>query len=122
MTAADRELSVAYRKAIANDPCAYCRGNGEHDDHVHPLSQGGTDHWWNLVRACSRCNLEKANRTVEQWLAARGYPVETANAWLSRPRWMPIPTTKARWIPAPAVEPLATVTELRPRREQREAA
>lgn len=51
-----------------------------------------------------------------------GYPVETANAWLSRPRWMPLPTTKARWIPAPVAEPLATVTELRPRRQQREAA
>lgn len=51
-----------------------------------------------------------------------GYPVETANAWLSRPRWMPLPTTKAQWIPAPQPEQLATITELRPRRDERVAA
>lgn len=55
-----------------------------------------------------------------------GYPVETANAWLSRPRWMPVPTREARWIPALIAGPLATVTEMRPaqpaRKPQREAA
>ncbi len=43
-----------------------------------------------------------------------GYPVETANQWLNRPRWMPLPTTTARWIPAPLPGSLANVTELRP--------
>ncbi len=42
-----------------------------------------------------------------------GYPVETANAWLGRPRWMPIPTREARRIPAPITGPLATVTPIR---------
>ena len=53
-----------------------------------------------------------------------GYPVETANQWLNRPRWMPLPTTTARWIPAPLPGVLATVTELRPtrRHEHQEAA
>jgi len=59
MTAEDRELSVAYRLAIANDPCYYCGAPGEHDDHYHALARGGTDHWWNLVRACARCNHQK---------------------------------------------------------------
>jgi 5-methylcytosine-specific restriction endonuclease McrA len=55
----DRHLSVEYRKAIANDPCFYCGGKGEHDDHFFPLAKGGTDHWYNLVRACESCNLSK---------------------------------------------------------------
>jgi 5-methylcytosine-specific restriction endonuclease McrA len=35
-------------------------------DHVHPLSQGGTDRWVNVVTACKRCNNHKAGRTPEQ--------------------------------------------------------
>lgn len=35
-------------------------------DHVRPLSQGGRDHWKNVVTACKRCNNHKADRTPEQ--------------------------------------------------------
>ncbi|NND45552.1 MAG: HNH endonuclease [Xanthomonadales bacterium] len=35
-------------------------------DHVNPLSQGGKDHWANVVTACKRCNNHKAGRTPEQ--------------------------------------------------------
>jgi 5-methylcytosine-specific restriction endonuclease McrA len=60
LTAEERELSDAYRLAIANDPCTYCGDPaGEHTDHVFPLAKDGTDHWWNLARACSSCNREK---------------------------------------------------------------
>ena len=53
MDGTDRLLSVCYRLAIRNDPCFYC-GSPEtaHVDHFFPLAKGGTDHWWNLVRAC----------------------------------------------------------------------
>lgn len=63
MSAVDRRISVDYRRAIATDPCWYC-GNGvaAHVDHYFPLSKGGTDHWYNLVRACERCNLSKHAR------------------------------------------------------------
>ncbi len=50
--------------------CLYC---GEHfdtgnlsRDHVTPVSQGGADHWNNVVTACVRCNSHKAGRTPEQ--------------------------------------------------------
>ena len=60
MTREDRELSVAYRLAIANDVCFYCKERpGEHDDHYQSLANGGTDHWWNLVRSCPPCNWRK---------------------------------------------------------------
>jgi 5-methylcytosine-specific restriction endonuclease McrA len=59
MSAMDRALSRAYRLAIAGDPCFYCGGPGEEDDHYQALAAGGTDHWWNLVRACRSCNARK---------------------------------------------------------------
>lgn len=34
-------------------------------DHVRPLSQGGPDHWNNVVTACTHCNNRKAGRTPE---------------------------------------------------------
>lgn len=35
-------------------------------DHVVPRSCGGIDSWDNLVLACVRCNVRKANRTPDQ--------------------------------------------------------
>ncbi|MFT3689652.1 HNH endonuclease [Paenirhodobacter sp.] len=35
-------------------------------DHVVPRSKGGTSSWKNIVAACSRDNLRKANLTVKQ--------------------------------------------------------
>ncbi len=50
--------------------CMYCGEQFNHSmlsrDHVTPLSQGGFDHWNNVVTACIRCNNFKAGRTPEQ--------------------------------------------------------
>lgn len=60
------EATVArsYRLAISKDPCYYCGKFASimHDDHYYPLSKGGTNHWYNLVRACHNCNGSKWNR------------------------------------------------------------
>ncbi len=56
----DLALSDAYRAAIASDACSYCGGPAKHTDHVFPVALGGTDHWWNLTRACEPCNKRKA--------------------------------------------------------------
>jgi hypothetical protein len=60
MTDLDRQQSVARRRDIKNNPCFYC-GTAETSDtdHFFPLAKGGTDHWWNLVRACDPCNSRK---------------------------------------------------------------
>jgi hypothetical protein len=56
----DRLLSALYRLAIRDDPCYYCGSPvTDHTDHFFPLAKGGTDHWWNLVRACEHCNCSK---------------------------------------------------------------
>jgi 5-methylcytosine-specific restriction endonuclease McrA len=41
-------------------------------DHQTPLSRGGADVASNRVTACSRCNHEKANNTVEEYRALKG--------------------------------------------------
>lgn len=35
-------------------------------DHVHPRSLGGPTTWTNIVCACQKCNMEKANKTLAQ--------------------------------------------------------
>lgn len=69
LDATDREMSSAYRQAIACDPCTYCGETREqmHIDHVLPLAKGGTEHWWNLASACAPCNWSKNAKTVEEW-------------------------------------------------------
>jgi 5-methylcytosine-specific restriction endonuclease McrA len=63
----DRQLSRAYRLAIANDPCHYCKQHKAEmqDDHKLALAAGGTDHWWNLTRACKDCNKKKFDKPYE---------------------------------------------------------
>jgi len=55
--------------------CLYCGRDYQHNqhkvmeltrDHVKPTSQGGRDHWANVVTACRRCNTHKGGRTPEQ--------------------------------------------------------
>jgi len=47
--------------------CQYCGAQGEMTfDHVLPRSRGGRTTWENVVAACSRCNLKKANLTLRQ--------------------------------------------------------
>ena len=50
--------------------CMYC-GNRFNKreltrDHITPISQGGRDHWKNVISACKRCNHHKGGRTPEQ--------------------------------------------------------
>jgi 5-methylcytosine-specific restriction endonuclease McrA len=56
--------------------CAYC---GEasallHQEHVLPISRGGTDGIGNLVPACPDCNLAKGDRTVMEWALGKKAP------------------------------------------------
>lgn len=70
----DRELSAARRLAIKDDPCYYCGQRTEtmHDEHYLPLSKGGTDEWFNLVRACSTCNQSKYTKCGTVFMIQEG--------------------------------------------------
>ena len=72
MTAQDKIESIEWRKLIAEDPCLYC-GTADAEvyetDHFISIANGGTDHWWNLVRACQSCNRAKLAMNGEEFLA-----------------------------------------------------
>lgn len=71
MVREDIAISVDYRRAIRKDRCFYCgAADTAHTDHFFPLAKGGTDHWWNLVRACKACNLSK-NAHCGTWFLLR---------------------------------------------------
>lgn len=61
MSEEDKEISRGYRQSLEDIPCHYCGllKDKMHIDHFFPLAKGGTDHWYNLVPACSDCNLSK---------------------------------------------------------------
>ncbi|MEU0783535.1 HNH endonuclease signature motif containing protein [Streptomyces sp. NPDC006173] len=76
MDVLDRQLSIAYRRAIRQDSCTYCsrrRMGDMHVDHFFPLAKGGTDHWWNLAQSCGPCNRHKHDR-CGTWLILRRGP------------------------------------------------
>jgi 5-methylcytosine-specific restriction endonuclease McrA len=96
--------------------CQYCGKTGTAKeltfDHVIPRSKGGETNWLNIVSACYKCNLKKANRTPEQ-----------ANMKLFkkpyRPKWTPVfiarltASDPISWAPyIESKEPSDTIVEL----------
>lgn len=53
-----------------NYTCAYCgvRGVKLELDHIVPYSKGGEDTIENLTTSCVKCNRQKQNKTVEEFL------------------------------------------------------
>lgn len=48
---------------LAVDECHYCSTIALMTrDHIVPASLGGPDGGWNIVKACPRCNYEKADK------------------------------------------------------------
>lgn len=46
-------------RVLLADPCAYCGGESQHIEHVHPRALGGPDDDENKVGACASCNSRK---------------------------------------------------------------
>ena len=47
--------------------CQYCGAKGDLTfDHVVPRARGGTTTWENVVAACSKCNLKKGSKPLNQ--------------------------------------------------------
>ncbi|MEQ4720103.1 RNA-guided endonuclease IscB [Nonomuraea sp. B19D2] len=53
--------------------CVYCGATGVPltIDHIHPRSRGGSDRISNLTLACMRCNQDKNNLPVQEFLVGR---------------------------------------------------
>lgn len=80
-TAEDRAESIAWRKLIKDDPCFYCgAAETHHVDHYISLANAGTEHWWNLVRACRTCNHRKNRMNGDEFLSLLGRTDTTRSA------------------------------------------
>jgi 5-methylcytosine-specific restriction endonuclease McrA len=62
------DVTDAYARVLAGDPCSYCRQAAEHVDHIVAISRGGDHAWDNLTASCSRCNRVKYNATLLAFL------------------------------------------------------
>ena len=67
--------------------CAYC---GTKDvplqlEHIHPKSKGGSDRISNLTLACEKCNQEKGNSSIEQFLADKPDLLKTIKSQAKAP-------------------------------------
>lgn len=53
--------------------CQYCGKTNEplEADHIVPISKGGTDDLTNLTTACGKCNRQKKDKSVDEFMAWR---------------------------------------------------
>ena len=68
-TSFNKTRNIVYQKFQKR--CAYCGKNIEyktfHIDHIKPRKSGGDNKLYNYNPSCAKCNLEKANRTIEEY-------------------------------------------------------
>lgn len=72
LTPEEIRQSIEHRKVIKDNPCFYCGKHKKymHDDHMLPVSRGGTDVAANIVRACADCNIRKGSKTATEFMRA----------------------------------------------------
>lgn len=100
-----REIAISRRGVLARDGhrCQYCGARAETLDHVVPRSRGGAHTWENVVAACRRCNVHKADRLLDETRLRLARPP-------ARPRhgsWFtvtagPVPDQWRPWLPVAA--------------------
>lgn len=65
------KVQLEQRMSVFGFRCAYCGGSFDHIDHVKAISKGGYHCLSNLRPACKRCNQEKHNMFLIDWLKSR---------------------------------------------------
>lgn len=58
-------IAVMQKSGSVCSACGF--GDDLHVDHILPLSRGGTNDLDNLQMLCSRCNLSKGTKTMDEW-------------------------------------------------------
>ena len=67
-----KRLAIYLRDGLA---CVYCGDSIEQGarfqlDHIIPVEKGGSNHQFNLVTCCDRCNVAKGERRVQEFVTA----------------------------------------------------
>lgn len=55
--------------------CYYCGTLATTEDHLTPVSRGGSEADWNLVACCASCNGSKGAMTEEEFRQSDHFPV-----------------------------------------------
>jgi 5-methylcytosine-specific restriction endonuclease McrA len=79
--------------------CAYCGVSGVslELDHVVPRSHGGSDRESNRVPACHRCNQQKGNQSIQEFLRDRPEVIQRIQAHLKTPLFDVAAINTLRW-------------------------
>jgi 5-methylcytosine-specific restriction endonuclease McrA len=72
-----------YVKILRKDLCVFCgkagTDGGNTIDHIQPSSRRGLNCWINFAPACGKCNVQKSNLTLLEFLLIR--------QGMKRPKW-----------------------------------
>ncbi|MBE2894818.1 HNH endonuclease [Spirabiliibacterium falconis] len=86
----DYQDIIILRKLLG-DKCRFCgvplNGKGQ-IEHLTPISRGGSHNLTNLSLACHKCNYEKTNKTLEEyiiWRKERGLKIRKVNIITEKP-------------------------------------
>ena len=62
-------------KSLYNQQCTYCGSSDRSltQDHIVPLSSGGSDEPGNIVAACKSCNSSKGKKEMHAWKAGQRF-------------------------------------------------
>jgi len=71
-----RDLADSVKKQISDQleqhpNCPYCfgkMGNSPHADHLYPVSKGGLSTKENMVMICEKCNMDKGDLTLREFI------------------------------------------------------
>lgn len=66
------QWSKGWREIVRADPCAWCGDAGGFVDHIVPQSRcnaGRRKSWMNLTGTCAKCNVQRGDAPMLQWLA-----------------------------------------------------
>lgn len=101
MTDEDCRLSRLFRQVSKDFPCFYCgapvpvEAKPHELEHYFALSEFGTDHFWNLLRACQACNRGPGGKFKQCGTAFLLRTLPPGADW-------PRPVTLAEFPPLPA--------------------
>jgi len=71
LTREDRDDATEYISVLLGDPCVFCGNSAAQIDHIIPITNKGTSHWYNLSAACEFCNKSKGSKELLQFMLYR---------------------------------------------------
>lgn len=102
-----RRLLFSLKGVLVRDGgvCVYCSRKATTVDHVWPKDKGGKSTWENCVAACTKCNSDKSNKTLDEmgWILpftpGAPNPWSMGSPYISLARKAPNKKLLTIWLP-----------------------